>query len=202
MKILPLLLITALPLISANAIAEAQPAAFDVGLAHKAYSIDIPSPFADNSKVTTSNISAFGLLVEEEINQYFTVQFEIAKGYTTDDTSSLFISDGSTVAETFETQLDYSIGMMGKILPLGIKTLSPIILIGATTTSISYDYLRIKDNAIDADKSKTETSSGIQYGLGIEYNAADDLDISLTYVDLSNLKYDAYTVNFELVIKL
>ena len=126
MKHLPLLLITTLSLISANSFAETQPFDLDIGIAHKAYSIEIPSRTANNSNDTTSNVSAFGLSAEEEFNEYFSLQFEIAKGYQTDESSSLFVSNGAITAELYETQLDYSIGIMGKILPLGRKTLSPV----------------------------------------------------------------------------
>lgn len=202
MKALSLLLITALPVISVNAIAEAQSFDLDLGLAHKAYSIDIPSRIDSNSKNTTTNISAFGLSAKKEFNEYFSFQFEFAKGYTTDESSSLFISDGDIAVESFETQLDYSIGIMGKILPLGHKTLSPILLIGANTTSISYDYRERTDGTVKNDISETETSSAIQYGIGLEIDAADDLDISLSYIDLSNLKLETYLLNFEAVIKI
>lgn len=202
MKHLPLLLITTLPLISANSFAETQPFDLDIGIAHKAYSIEIPSRTANSSNDTTSNVSAFGLSAEEEFNEYFSLQFEIAKGYQTDESSSLFVSDGAITAESYETQLDYSIGIMGKILPLGLKTLSPVILIGATTTSISYDYQKIVGTTIENDITKTETSSAIQYGFGFEIDVADDLDLSLSYIDLSNLRLETYILNFEAVIKL
>jgi len=202
MKHLPLLLITTLSLISANSFAETQPFDLDIGIAHKAYSIEIPSRTANNSNDTTSNVSAFGLSAEEEFNEYFSLQFEIAKGYQTDESSSLFVSNGAITAELYETQLDYSIGIMGKILPLGRKTLSPVFLIGATTTSISYDYQQIVGTTIENDITKTETSSAIQYGFGFEIDVADDLDLSLSYVNLSNLKLETYIFNFEAVIKL
>lgn len=202
MKHLPLLLITTLPLISNNSFAEAQPLDLDIGIAHKAYSIEIPSRSANNSKDTTSNVSAFGISAEEEFNEYFTLQFEIAKGYETDESSSLFVADGAITAESYETQLDYSMGLMGKVTPLGRKTLSPVFLIGATTTSISYDYQQIVGTTIKNNITETETSSALQYGFGFEIDAADDLDLSLSYINLSNLKLETYILNLEAVIKL
>jgi opacity protein-like surface antigen len=201
MKTLPLLLITTLTFISINATAETQPFDLDIGIAHKAYSIEIPSRNANNSNDTTSNVSAFGLSVEEELTEYFSLQFEIAKGYKTDESNSLFISDGVITAESYETQLDYSVSIMGKIRPLGIKTLSPVLLIGATTTSISYDYQKIVGTTIESDITKTETSSSIQYGFGLEFRAADDLNLSISYVDLSKLKLKSSVINLEAVIK-
>jgi len=174
----------------------------DLGIAHKSYTIDIPSLASKNSAKETSNIFAFGFSLEEEFNEHFTFQFEAAKGYTTGNTAYQLTLSEQTVAETFKTQLDYSLSIMGKILPFGRKTLSPMLLIGATTTSISYDYKRIEDALIKVDSSENITSSGILYGLGVELHVADDLDLSLTYVDLSNLKYDTFTVSFEATIKL
>lgn len=202
MKHLPLLLITALNLISVNSFAEAQPFNLDIGIAHKAYSIDIPSRTANSSKDTTSNVSAMGLSAEEEFNEYFSLQFEIAKGYETDESSSLFVADDTITVESYETQLDYSLGIMGKILPFGRKTLSPVFLIGATTTSISYDYQHIVGTTINNDITETETSSAIQYGFGFEIDAADDLDLTLSYINLSNLKLETYILSFEAIIKL
>jgi opacity protein-like surface antigen len=74
-------------------------------------------------------------------------------------------------------------------------------MIGATTTSISYDYQKIVGTTIESDITKTETSSSIQYGFGLEFRAADDLNLSISYVDLSKLKLKSSVINLEAVIK-
>lgn len=202
MKRLPTLLITALSLISTNSFAEAQPFNLDIGIAHKAYSIDIPSQIANSSEEYTHYAPAIGLSIEDEFNEYFSFQFEVAKGYESEKTSAENFSNGTTTSEVFDTQLDYSLSVMGKIRPLGIKTLSPVLLLGATTTSISYDYQQSINNVINKDYTETETSSAIQYGVGFELHAADDLNLSISYVDLSRLKLKSSVINFEAVIKI
>ncbi len=202
MKHLALLLITALSLISANSFAEAQPFDLDIGIAHKAYSIDIPSQVANHSKEYTHYLPAIGLSIEDEFSEYFSFQFEVAKGYESEKTSAAIISNETTTEEVFDAQLDYSLSVMGKIRPLGIKTLSPVLLLGVTTTAISYDYQQSIDSIIKKDETETETSSAIQYGFGLEFHAADDLNLSLSYVDLSNLKFKSSVINIEAVIKI
>ena len=201
MKHLPLLLIITLPLISANSFSEAQPFDLDIGIAHKAYSIDIPSRITNHSEKYTHYAPAIGISLEDELNEYFTFQFEVAKGYESERTSGVNFSNGTTTSEVFETQLDYSLSITGKIRPFGIKTLSPVFLIGATTTSISYDYQQIVGTTIQSDITETETSSAIQYGFGLEFHAADDLNLSISYVDLSRLKLKSSVINLEAVIK-
>jgi opacity protein-like surface antigen len=132
----------------------------------------------------TDYLAAFSLSLEDDINDYVTLHFEAAKSYSDDN-----------------IELDYSFGLLGKIHPLGKNTLSPFLLLGASTTAVSYDYISINTTGIEII-SDTQTSSGIQYGAGLEYAVVDDLKLSLTYEELPHIKYNTNVITFEVVIDL
>jgi opacity protein-like surface antigen len=167
----------------------------DFGIAYKRYSMDLPSRVATSEDDDANEFAALALIATDDVNKYMSIRFEAAKGIADSRSGYNFTIDALNpidINETYTTQLDYSLSVTAKFRLLANKSLSPFLLLGGNASAISYDYEQTIDGTITAEDSETLTSSGLLYGAGFEWVMDENVELSLSYENLSHFKYDVY----------
>ena len=174
----------------------------DFGIAYKRYSVDLPSQVSAREDDDANEFSALALIVTDDLNEYLSIRFEAAKSL--EDASSGYhfpinTFDPLDINETYTAGLDYSLSVMAKFRLVTKTALRPFLLLGGNTSAISYDYEQIVGGVITDKESETLTSGGILYGAGFEWVTDDNVELSLSYENLSHFKYDVYAFSFDVI---
>ena len=171
----------------------------DFGIAYKYYSMDLPSRVSSSEDDNANQFSALALIVTDDLTEYVSISFEAAKGIADANSSYDFTVEDIDIGEDYTAQLDYSISVTAKFRLLADTILRPYVLLGGNAAAISYDYQQKVAEVITDEDSETLTSTGITYGAGIELVTDHDIELSLSYENISHFKYDSYALSFEVI---
>jgi opacity protein-like surface antigen len=164
--------------------------------------MDLPSRVSTSEDDDANEFAALALIATDDVNEYMSIRFEAAKGIADSRSGYDFTIDALNpidINETYTTQLDYSLSVTAKFRLLANKALSPFLLLGGNASAISYDYEQTIEGAITDEDSETLTSSGLLYGAGFEWVTDENVELSLSYENLSHFKYDVYALSFDVV---
>ena len=183
--------------ILASSVEKVDASNLDFGIGYKTYSMALPSQVSSSENDDNNQIPALAFIVSDDFNEYLSINFEAAKGLS--DASSGYDFEGSGINETYTAELDYSLSITAKFRLLENTLLRPYLLLGGNAAAISYDYQQTVVEEITDESSETLTSTGINYGAGIELITAHNVDLSLSYENVTHFKYDTHALSFDAV---
>lgn len=171
----------------------------DFGIGYKTYFIALPSQVSSSEDDDNNQFPALAFIVSDDFNEYLSINFEAAKGLSDASSGYDFVVQDIDINETYTAELDYSLSINAKFRLLANTLLRPYLLLGGNAAAISYDYQQAVAEEITDESSETLTSTGLSYGAGIELSTAHNVDLSLSYENISHFKYDTYALSFDAV---
>ena len=169
----------------------------EFGLAYKTYSMALPSQVSSRENDDNNQFPALAFIVSDDFNKYLSINFEVAKGLS--DSSSGYDFEGTGISESYSAELDYSLSVTAKFRLLDNTLLRPYLLLGGNASAVSYDYQQSEANIVKDTSSETLTSTGLNYGAGLELITAHNVDLSFSYEKVSHFKYDTSVLSFDAV---
>jgi hypothetical protein len=179
----------------ANSIEKIDASNLDMGIAYKTYSIALPSQVVASEDDDNNQFPALAFIVKDDLNEYFSISFEAAKGLSDGSSGYDFTVEDIDINERYTAQLDYSFSVTGKLRLLADTMLRPYLLLGGNAAAISYDYQQTVADEITDESSETLTSTGVHYGAGLELVTDHNLELSLSYENIAHFKYDIYALS-------
>jgi len=171
----------------------------DFGIGYKAYFMALPSQVSSSEDDDSNQFPALALIVSDNFNEYLSIHFEAAKGLSDASSGYDFVVQDVNINETYTAELDYSFSIIAKLRLLSNTLLRPYLLLGGNAAAISYDYQQTVADEIIDESSETLTSTGINYGAGLELVTAHNVDFSFSYENVTHFKYDTYALSFDAV---
>jgi opacity protein-like surface antigen len=209
LKLLLSCCITSFLLVANSALADSDtrkgPNSLDLGIGYKQYAMNLPSRVSASKNDDTNKFPALALIATDDINEYVSIRFEVTKGLEDARSGYDFSIDAPInpikIKETYTAELDYSLSVAAKFSLLTNSPIQPFLILGGNTSAVSYDYEQTLSESITDEESKTLTSSGIMYGAGLEWITYDNIELLLSYENLSHFKYDAYALSFNIIFE-
>ncbi len=183
----------------AGSVQKVDASQLNFGLAYKNYSMALPSQVSSKISDDHNQFSALALIVSDDFNEFLTLNFEAAKGLS--NSTSGYNFEGTGIRENYTTELDYSLSVQAKFRLLENTLFRPYLLLGANAAAVSYDYQQRAAELVTESTSETLTSTGLSYGAGIEFITAHNVNLSLSYEQISHFKYDTSAVSFDAIWK-
>ena len=171
----------------------------DFGIGYKTYFMALPSQVSSSEDDDNNQFPALAFIVSDDFNEYLSINFEAAKGLSDASSGYDFVVQDIDINETYTAELDYSFSIIAKLRLLSNTLLRPYLLLGGNAAAISYDYQQTVADEIIDESSETLTSTGINYGAGLELATAHNVDFSFSYENISHFKYDTYALSFDAV---
>lgn len=160
-----------------------------LGIAYKTFTVNPVNKQAnsysdrDNFSLDSNNqIKVIELSYQRRPSEKLSVKFDVAWGQSQHTNSQEIPSDSSAGDPTSDYQVDlkYSISALFRYRPMGVKTLTPFVSAGLNTISVELASHNREDIIEDV------YGYGLIFGAGLEYELADDVNISLIYQKITN----------------
>ncbi len=111
----------------ANSDTRKAPNSLDLGIGYKLYAMNLPSRVSASKNDDTNKFPALALIATDDINEYVSIRFEVAKGLEDASSGYDFSIDAPInpikIKETYTAELDYSLSVAAKF---SLLTNSPI----------------------------------------------------------------------------